>query len=155
MADGPLDEYIVLSSICILLLDDQKQTKEEEKKRSTWVRPWLARRKELGFYHQLLTQISVGDTPAFRELLWMRRLSCRVATRATISAILSRKFQFWRLFSCDFFTCRVASSRVATRAIFISRWRRDKIWKNQITSASKKTVRVAAALGGPQGQLHP
>ena len=102
MADGPLDEYIVLSSICILLLDDQKRTKEEEKKRSTWVRPWLARRKELGFYHQLMTQISVGDTPAFRELLWMTRLSCRVATRATISAILSRKFQFWRLFSCDF-----------------------------------------------------
>ena len=56
-----------------------------------------------------------------------RAKSCRVATRATISAILSRKFQFWRLFSCDFFTCRVASSRVATRAIFISRWRRDKI----------------------------
>ena len=46
------------------------------------------------------------------------RLSFRVATRATISAILSQKFQFWRLFSYDFLTCRVASSRVTTRAIF-------------------------------------
>ena len=55
------------------------------------------------------------------------RLSCRVARRATISAILSRKFQLWRLFSCDFFTSRLGRSRVATRAIFISRWRRDKI----------------------------
>ena len=51
----------------------------------------------------------------------------RVATRATIPAILLRKFQFWQLFSCDFFTCCVASSRVATRAIFISRWRLNKI----------------------------
>ena len=50
--------------------------------------------------------------------------ACDAATRRL--AILSRKFQFWRLFSCDFFTCRVASSRVATRAILISRWRRDK-----------------------------
>ena len=69
-----------------------------------------------------------------------RAKSCGVATRATISAILSRKFQLWRLFSCDFFTCRVASSRVTTRAIFILRWRRDKVWKNRITSASKKSL---------------
>ena len=60
-----------------------------------------------------------------------RAKSSRVATRATISAILSRKCQFWRLFSCDFFTCRVASSRVATRAIFISRWRRDATLREQ------------------------
>ena len=69
-----------------------------------------------------------------------RAKSCRVATRATFSAILSRKFQFWWLFSCDFFTCRVASSRVATRAIFFSRWRRDKIWKNRIPCASKQSL---------------
>ena len=45
----PFGQGIVLSTICIPLLDDKKQTKEEEKKRSTWVRPWLARRKERGF----------------------------------------------------------------------------------------------------------
>ena len=60
---------------------------------------------------------------------------CWVATRATISAILSRKFQLWRLFSCDFFTCRVASSRVATRVIFIGRWRRDKILRTVPTNS--------------------
>ena len=32
-------------------------------------------------------------------------------------------------FPVVFFTCRVASSRVATRAIFISRWQCDKVWK--------------------------
>ena len=60
MADGPLDKDVVLSTICILLLDDKKQTKKEEKKRSTWVRPWLARRKERGFYHQVLMEIPLA-----------------------------------------------------------------------------------------------
>ena len=72
----PLDDFnedIVLSTICILLLDGKKQTKEEEKKRSTWVRPWLTRRKERAFYHQLLTEITVEDAPAFRELLRMTK----------------------------------------------------------------------------------
>ena len=121
------DKDIVFLPICILLLDDKKQTKEERKKRSTWVRLWLAKRKEQGFYHQLLTEISVVNIPAFPELLQMTRLSGRVAYTGAISTILSQKFQFWRLFSCDFFTCRVASSRLATRAIFILRWRCNKV----------------------------
>ena len=41
-----------------------------------------------------------------------------MATRETISAILSQKFQFWRLFSSNFLTCRVASSRLSSHAIF-------------------------------------
>ena len=51
-----------------------KRRKKKIKKRSTWVRPWLAKRKEQGFYHQLLTEISVVDIPAFPELLQMTRL---------------------------------------------------------------------------------
>ena len=50
----------------------------------------------------------------------MQEKRCRVATRATMSAILSRNFQFLRLF-CNFFSCRadrVAWSRMGTRAIF-------------------------------------
>ena len=104
-----------------------KRRKKKIKKRSTWVLAWLAKRKEEGFYHQLLTEISLVNISAFSELLRMTRLSCRVAYTDAISTILLPKFQFWRLFSRDFFTCRVASSRVATRAIFISRWRRDKV----------------------------
>ena len=69
MADGLLDEDIILSAIFILLFDDKKKTKKEEKKTSTWVRPWLARREEGGFYHQLLSEISLEDTAAFHELL--------------------------------------------------------------------------------------
>ena len=97
----PFGQDIVLSTICILLLDDKKQTKEEEKKRSTWVRPWLARRKERGFYHQLLMEISLAKYSLVASQA--RAKSCRVATRATISAILSRKFQFWTTFFLRFF----------------------------------------------------
>ena len=55
-----------------------KRRKNKIKNRSTWVRPWLAKRKEQGFYHQLLTEISVANILAFPELLRMTRLSCRV-----------------------------------------------------------------------------
>ena len=64
MADGPLDEDIVLSTICLLLLDGKK-TNEGRRKEKANVGP------ERGFYHQLLTEITVEDTPAFRELLRM------------------------------------------------------------------------------------
>ena len=86
MADTPLDKDIVLSTICILLLDDKRQTKEEEKKRSTWVCPWLTRRKEQGFYHQLLMEISLAKYSLVASQA--RAKSCRVATWATLSAIL-------------------------------------------------------------------
>ena len=92
MAEVTLDDDIVLSAIFILL-DEKKQGKEEEKKRTTWVRPWLARRKERGFYHQLVTEISVEDVPAFREILRVTKtqfhglvdtLSPRLAKRDTV-----------------------------------------------------------------------
>ena len=86
MADGPLDK---------------KLTKEEEKKRSTLVRQWLATKKERGFYHQILMEISLAKYSLVTSQA--RAKSCRVATRATISATLWRKFQLWRLFSCEFF----------------------------------------------------
>ena len=69
MADGLLDEDFILSAIFILLFDDKKKTKKEKNERSTWVRPWLARREERGFYHQLISKISAEDTAAFHELL--------------------------------------------------------------------------------------
>ena len=57
-------------------------------------------RKEKGTrtYHQLLTEISVVDIPAFPELLRMTRVSCRVATRA-----LSLRFCRENFNSGDFF----------------------------------------------------
>ena len=84
MADGPLDKVIVFSTICILLLDGKKK-KEEEKKRSMWVRAWLTRRKERGFYHQLLMEISLAKYSLVASQA--RAKSCRVATWATISTI--------------------------------------------------------------------
>ena len=78
-----------------------KRRKKKIKKRSTWVRPWFAKRKEQGFYHQLLTEISVVDIPAFPELLRMTRLSCRVTTRA-----LSLRFCRENFNSDDFFLAK-------------------------------------------------
>ena len=54
-----------------------------------------------GHYKQtFLTSISLAKYSLVASQA--RTKSCRVATRATISAILSQKFQLWRLFSCDF-----------------------------------------------------
>lgn len=84
---------MILSAIFILLFDDEKKTKKEKKKRSTWIRPWLARREERGFYHQLLREISVEDSAAFHELLRVTKtqfhvlvdtLSPRLAKRDTV-----------------------------------------------------------------------
>ena len=77
------DEDIVFRLFAFFFLTiKSKRRKKKIKKRSTWVRPWLAKTKEQGFYHQLLTEISVVEIPAFPELLRMTRLSCMVATRA-------------------------------------------------------------------------
>ena len=76
MADGPLDEDIVLSTICILLRDDKKQTKEEEKKRSTLVCLRLIRSKEREFYHQLLKEIPLAKYSLVASQA--RAKSCRV-----------------------------------------------------------------------------
>ena len=84
---------MILSAIFILVFDEKRKTKKEEKKRSTWVRPWLERRKERGFYHQPLSEISVEDTPAFHELLRVTKtqfhvlvdtLTPRLAKRDTV-----------------------------------------------------------------------
>ena len=47
--------------------------RRKRKKRSCWIHPWLARRKERGFYYQLFQEISVEDTPAFFELMRMTK----------------------------------------------------------------------------------
>ena len=84
---------MILSAIFILLFDNEKKTKKEKKKRSTWIRLWLARREERGFYHQLLREISVEDSAAFHELLRVTKtqfhvlvdtLSPRLAKRDTV-----------------------------------------------------------------------
>ena len=67
---------MILSAISILVFDEKKEAKKEEKKRSMWVRPWLARRKEHEFYHQLLSEIS--DTAACHELLHVTKTQFHV-----------------------------------------------------------------------------
>ena len=96
MVDGPLDKDIVLSTIGILH-EDKKQTKEEEKKRSTWVRPWLTRREERGFYHQIPMEISLAKYSLVTSQA--RAKSCRVASHGR----LSRRFCRENFNSGDFF----------------------------------------------------
>ena len=67
------DEIITLTAIYVLLSDTSAKKRRKRKKRSCWIRPWLARRKERGFYHQLFQEISVEDTPAFFELMRMTK----------------------------------------------------------------------------------
>ena len=82
------DDVAVLTAIYVLLMDEEKQREKEKLKRSKWIRPWLARREERGFFHQLFQDISVEDTPAFFKLMRMRKqqfrqlvdmLHCRLA----------------------------------------------------------------------------
>lgn len=86
------DDVAILSAICVLLMDEDKQKERRKRERSTWIRPWLARREERGFFHQLFKEISVEDTPAFFELMRMNKqnfrhlvdmLHCRLARRDT------------------------------------------------------------------------
>ena len=96
--DRPKQGYC-FSPFCVFFLTiKSKRRKKKSKKRSGWVRSWLAKRKEQGFYRQLLAEISVVDIPALPELLRMTRLSCRVATRA-----LSLRFCRENFNSGDFF----------------------------------------------------
>ena len=43
-----------------LTIKIKRRKKKKKKKRSTWVRLWLTGRKERGFYHQLVTEISLA-----------------------------------------------------------------------------------------------
>ena len=63
-------------------------------------------------------EISLAKYSFVASQAWAK--SCRVATRATIPSFCRENFNSGDFF-LRFFTCRVASSRVATRAIFISR----------------------------------
>ena len=87
----------------LFLTIKSKRREKKIKKRWTWVRPWLGKRKEQGFYYQLLTEISVVDIPAFPELLRMTRLSCRVATRALSLRFCRENFNSGNFFLAIFF----------------------------------------------------
>lgn len=87
------DEIVTLASIYVLLLDDPVPKKRKKVKRSSWIHPWMARREERGFYHQLFQEISAEDTPAFFELMRMNKthfhylvetLSCKLSRKDTI-----------------------------------------------------------------------
>ena len=62
-----------LTAICVILLGSPAPKKQKTKNRSCWIRPWIARREERGFYHQLFQEISAEDTPAFYELMRMNK----------------------------------------------------------------------------------
>ena len=61
----------------------------------------------------------------------------------TKSLILSQKIQlikFLAIFFCDCFICRITRARLATHAIFTTRWRRDNL-KKKIASPSQSKNR--------------
>ena len=63
---------------------------------------------------------------------YRRKKSCGVATRTKVRGFVT-KYSTLATFFCDFFSCRIACSWVAIRAIFTVLWRRDNFSKNRIT----------------------
>jgi hypothetical protein len=45
--------------------------KKDRKKRKFWVRPWIERRLQFGFYHHLMQELRVEDTNSFTNFLRM------------------------------------------------------------------------------------
>ena len=66
------DETLLLAATVLLLLDEDDKPKLEKRKRLHWVLPWIAR-EERRMYHQLFQELSLEDTPSFREFMRMDR----------------------------------------------------------------------------------
>ena len=81
------------------------------------------------------TLISLAKFSLVASQAWAK--SCRGGYTGKYLCNFVAKVSTMATFFCDFFTRRVASSRVATRAIFISRWRCDKVWKNASPARAK------------------
>ena len=84
---------------------------------------------------------------AKRDTVMGRKHGEKVAgwLHAQLSLRFVTKVSTLATFSCNFFTCRVASSRVATLVISIARWRREKLKKSN-HRREQKIARVVAAL---------
>ena len=67
------DETLLLAATVLLLLDENDKPKLGKRKRLHWVLPWIARKEERRMYHQLFQELSLEDTPSFREFMRMDR----------------------------------------------------------------------------------
>ena len=123
------------------------KNKRRKKKKKVNVGPSMARKeKGTGIWPSTSDRNYNQGYPAFCELLLLydkdaiSRLKLQGSYMGDYLCDFVTKISILVTFSCDFLTCHIASSRVATHAIFISRWQRNKIWKNRITCTSKKLL---------------
>ena len=108
--------------------------------------PSVARKeKGTGFYHQLLMEISLAKYSLVASQA--REKSCRVATRATISAILSQKLAILAAFFLRFFhLSRRQFEGGCTCDFHLALATRQNLKKSHHL-CEQKIARVAAALG--------
>lgn len=56
--------------LTMLLLEEDDEGDSKEEKR-WWTRPWLLERNKKGYFHQLLPELAVHDTPSFEKFMRM------------------------------------------------------------------------------------
>ena len=71
-SSGEDEHAILLGALAVLQQIDTKEKQEKLRKRKRcWVRPWIARRQQLGAFSALVREIEVEDPRAFPNFVGM------------------------------------------------------------------------------------
>ena len=71
-SSGEEEHAILLGALAVLQQIDTKETQEKLRKGKTWwVRPWIARRQQLGAFHALVRELEMEDPRAFANFVRM------------------------------------------------------------------------------------
>ena len=82
----------------IVQVQVQVQTREEEKKRKNrrwWVRQWIGRRDEMGYYHQLMRELEAEDPESFINFTRMTPQMFKYLLQR-IGPLIQKKDTNWR-----------------------------------------------------------
>ena len=65
------DELAAAAAVIIAVVAKQKNKKSNRAKRKYWVKPWLARRPQLGIYETLLLELRLEEERNYKNYLRM------------------------------------------------------------------------------------
>jgi len=73
MASSDSDDDIIDTSLFLLtsIMYEKNKLNERGRKRKTWQREWLAKRRQYGAYHGLVQEMRYSDPSAYRNFLRM------------------------------------------------------------------------------------
>ena len=57
------------AAIIIYIITKRKKRRKCKKQRSIWVKPWLNRRNQLGFYDTIMNEFRMEDTQEYKKFL--------------------------------------------------------------------------------------